>query len=354
MNRRWSHSKNHELGSSKLAHSSTNYIGETLGAWNKLSTMHMEPSLIIGGSMSLAFLSFMRSTYSIVSYIIENAIDIIVPPEDIKYKYNTFQIESNGGKQFVVRDDSLGGLIINAQGLYYVDGCTLNVYKYDELEDSSHEKNIGITRKSFSFKLAPYVQRLYEKLDFKTEKGNVDRSNTFYIMMNDLVVHMILNDIRKVLQKSEKVSNVLEEGLRESMRKFIAIIKKAHIVDHSQRRGLYTSQSQNKSSSYDILASYSSANPNPNELISILKNIEENAMQHQHMGFNYSINDRSKIMDSREQREKTGFIWDREYIQGLRPLEIIIEKIDDQYPRFNIKYWKPLFRIRYRWNENLK
>jgi hypothetical protein len=312
----------------------------------------MELSLLVGGSGSLILMSAMKTTYNVVTEIIGKSLDTIWVPNEIPNKYLSKSL-LDANKTYVVRDKTLGGIILNKKGLFYLDGKTMTLYQY---KDQSRNNE---SSKDFVFKLAPYVKILYEKIEFKSENNQTYKNDAVRVMMNDVMLNMILNDIQKLLRKQEHIIGALSDKEKKCIENLLELLNNEERNQSTKNEkknqaqgtwsGLFTSQKKIKEiensefkTSYDVLKSWKEKDRDENAIPLLFEKIKTKLSNSE---FTYLANENNN--EKERINRDTQIDWDMEFIAEFRGLNIVhFFKLNSKV-KGDIPYWKKIYVFRY-------
>lgn len=307
--------------------------------WSFLSQLPIESSLLAGGTASIFFLEFIKTTYNTVTYIFSQAFDAILndsKKESFKVKLS---IENSNLENARVVRDGIGGLILHQTGLYYLDSLTMIFYQYKNPKKKVEGKE------TFVFKLAPYVHILYQRLNFNLKESKLNS------MMNDVLLHMMLNDIFANLKQSQAITNYFSEDQKKAIQSLVNLIRRKESPQPENAStstlsmgGLFranSNQPKEKSSThttYEILKKWKEENSET------IKQIFDTIAKSSAPKFSTFIK-RNADRDYEPSSHLVNFLAS-EYITGNPQISIRLIEMKSTYESTS-KFWKPLFQVSY-------
>ena len=185
----------------------------TTRAWNYVSNLPVEQSLVLGGGGTLAFFEILSYAQGFLQTNTKKIFDLLWPvPTSHVHTVADILKKGNLGNNtpLIAREGVVGSMLLTQSGIFYLRGENLILYGAAAYVENGETESLA---QAIS-ELSPHAFSLYQmaankKFSRELAQDKVQKTLKFHFdeLLDDCLLHMILNDFQLILSKLSSESS---------------------------------------------------------------------------------------------------------------------------------------------------
>jgi hypothetical protein len=201
-------------------------------AWNFVSNLPMEQSLILGGGGTLAFFELLGYAQGFLQTNTKKIFDLLWPSTTTSVK----AVANNAIYPLIAREGVVGGMLLTKNGIFYLRGENLVLYGASAYFEN---QNTDFATHAFS-ELSPHAFALYQKATHNPNDIQQNLEFHFRELLDDCLLQMILNDFQLILSEISDISSPDDKNKLSGI--ILSLIKKITLTKDAEPPPTYAAR----------------------------------------------------------------------------------------------------------------